>query len=84
MAKQARAASWPVKALVVATPISGPANVGSTKSASRAMLLSGTLTTDSRCLALLAQSRSAASVSAVSPDWLTNRPARLGRKTGSR
>ncbi len=35
-----------VKALVEATPISGPARVGSTASDSRAMALSGTLTTD--------------------------------------
>ena len=44
MAKAASAASWQVKALVEATPISGPAKVGSTMSASRAMELSGTLT----------------------------------------
>ena len=35
-----------VKALVEATPISGPASVGSTTCDSRAMALSGTFTTD--------------------------------------
>ncbi len=35
-----------VKALVEATPISGPASVCSTMSDSRAIALSGTLTTD--------------------------------------
>jgi hypothetical protein len=37
-----------VKALVEATPISGPARVGSTACDSRAIALSGTLTTDRR------------------------------------
>ena len=45
MARQASTTSWVVKALVEATPISGPAKVGSTQSASRAMVLSGELTT---------------------------------------
>ncbi len=43
-----------MNALVLATPISGPATVSSTASDSRAMLLSGTLTIDSTVLALLA------------------------------
>ena len=47
IARQAIAASWQVKALVEATPISGPASVGAAASASRAMLEVGTLTTAS-------------------------------------
>src|SRR5207244_13205935 len=65
-----RAASCVVNALVEATPISGPARVSITSSDSRTSELSGTLQIDSQdrypdCFA----SRSAASVSAVSPDW---------------
>src|SRR3546814_4404236 len=44
-ASAASTASWQVKALVEATPISGPAYDGNSRSASRAMLLVGTLTT---------------------------------------
>ena len=44
-ASAASTASWQVKALVEATPISGPAWVGSSRSASRAIELVGTLTT---------------------------------------
>jgi glucosamine--fructose-6-phosphate aminotransferase (isomerizing) len=44
-ASDASTASWQVNALVLATPISGPAWVGSNKSASRAIELVGTLTT---------------------------------------
>ncbi len=59
-----------VKALVDATPISGPARVSNTRSDSRTSELSGTLQIDNDerypdCLA----SRNAARVSAVSPDW---------------
>ena len=43
--KQASTASCVVNALVEATPISGPAKVGNTTSASRAIELSGWLTT---------------------------------------
>ncbi len=53
-AKQASTASCAVNALVLATPISGPATVSSTASLSRAMLLSGTFSTDSVGHALLA------------------------------
>ena len=45
MASAAIAASWQVKALVDATPISGPASVGASASVRRAMLEAGTLTT---------------------------------------
>ena len=44
MVKAASTTSWQVKALVEATPISGPAKVRNTTSLSRAMVDSGTLT----------------------------------------
>ena len=66
--KQASVASWQVKALVEATPISGPAWVMSTVSASRDRVLSAALTMPSRCWPRALQKRSAARVSAVSPD----------------
>ena len=68
-------ASWVVKALVEATPISGPASVRSSPSASRASVLSGTLTTASVGWPSAFTWRIAASVSAVSPDWETKTPA---------
>ena len=49
MARQASTVSWQVKALVEATPISGPASVGSTASDSRAIEDSRTLTMDTMC-----------------------------------
>ena len=49
MARQASTESWQVKALVEATPISGPASVGITTSLSRAIVEVGTFTTDSTC-----------------------------------
>ena len=66
-----RAANWVVKALVDATQISTPAWVSKAKSDSRTRVLVGTLQTVSVCskpehFAM----RWAASVSAVSPDWL--------------
>ena len=58
-----------VNALVDATPISGPARVSSTRSDSRTSELSGTLHIGQRRqVARLLARRSAASVSAVSPD----------------
>src|SRR5215831_17283177 len=45
----ASTASWQVKALVEATPISGPASVGMTASLSRAIVEVGTLTTATTC-----------------------------------
>ena len=48
-ARQASTASWAVNALVLATPISGPAMVARTTSLSRSMLLSGTFTTERMC-----------------------------------
>ncbi len=78
-ASAASTASWQVKALVEATPISGPAWVGRSRSASRAIELVGTLTTTAIFCPWARAWRSAASVSAVSPDWLMNErePARL-------
>ncbi|MNM96401.1 hypothetical protein D3C81_1088770 [compost metagenome] len=65
-----RATSWVVKALVEATPISGPAWVSRVRSDSRTSELVATLQIarlerKPSSLAL----RSAARVSAVSPDW---------------
>ena len=78
--EQARTASWQVKALVEATPISGPARVGATMSLSRAMVELATLTTDMiLCPFALAQ-RSEAKVSAVSPDCETRRVSPPGSK----
>jgi len=81
----ASAVSWVVRALVDATPISGPARVSSTSSDSRTIELSATLQTVSvdRYPARLAL-RSAANVSAVSPDceMVTNKVS--GVITGSR
>ena len=61
-----------MKALVDATPISGPARVGSTISASLAIVLSGTLTTAMTFCILSFANLNAASVSAVSPDCEIN------------
>ena len=52
IASAASTVSWQVNALVEATPISGPASVGSTASLSRAIVEVGTLTTDSDVLPL--------------------------------
>ena len=52
-ARHASTASWQVKALVEATPISGPASVGITTSLSRAMVEVGTLTIGQRVLLVL-------------------------------
>ncbi len=70
-AATARAAStetWAVKALVEATPISGPAWVGQSTLASRAMVDWCALTTAAVTSPWSAHQRSAAKVSAVSPD----------------
>ena len=62
MARQASTASCAVKALVEATPISGPATVSTAPSLSRAMELSGTFTTDEHPLP-------AVRAAAASPPW---------------
>ncbi len=84
IAKQASVVSCAVNALVLATPISGPASVSSTASLSRAMVLSGTFSTLSTCCPAPRSERSAASVSAVSPDWLTSSASPPGCSGGSR
>ena len=63
-------ASWVLYALVVATAISGPAQVYSTTSDSRAMEEPTTLTMASTLAPRRLASRMAAMVSRVSPDWL--------------
>ena len=74
IARHASTVSCAVNALVLATPISGPATVSSTTSLSRAMVLSGTFSTETTCCPACCMKRSAASVSAVSPLWLTSSP----------
>ena len=64
------AVSWQVKALVEATPISGPACVKIVPSASRVIIEPTTLQMASVFEPFCLASRCAASVSAVSPDWL--------------
>ena len=58
---------------MVATAISGPAQVYSTSSDSRAMVEPTTLTMDSSRAPRRLASRMAARVSMVSPDWLMTR-----------
>ena len=62
--------SWQVKALVEATPISGPAWVRMVPLASRVIIEPTTLQIASVFEPFCLASRWAASVSAVSPDWL--------------
>jgi glucosamine--fructose-6-phosphate aminotransferase (isomerizing) len=64
-------ASWAVKALVEATPISGPAWVGHSTSASRAIDELWTLTMAAVFRPRALHQLRLARVSAVSPDWLT-------------
>ena len=78
------AATWEVKALVEATPISGPAWVGSISSASRAMVDSCTFTSAAVVIPRALHQRSAARVSAVSPDWETASARAPGPSAGSR
>ena len=70
MASRYSAISCALYALVVATAISGPAQVYMTLSASRAIELPTTLTMPRVLTPLSLASRSAARESAVSPDWL--------------
>ena len=84
LARAVRAASWAVKALVEATPISGPAWVGHSTSASRAMEEWWALTTAAVANPCALHQRNAASVSAVSPDWLMASASVPGTTAGSR
>ncbi len=68
MARQASTASWQVKALVEATPISGPASVGITTIALPRDRRGRHVHDGEDVLAVLLGVRSVASVSAVSPD----------------
>ena len=78
------AVSWAVKALVEATPISGPALVVRVPWALRVMAAPTTLQM-ARVLEPLAMSSAwAARVSAVSPDWVMSRPMAWGSAMGSR
>ena len=72
------AASWAVKALVEATPISGPALVVMTPAARRVTADPTTLQMARVLEPLAISSCWAAMVSAVSPDWVMRRP-RSGR-----
>ena len=78
------AVSWAVKALVEATPISSPARVYSTPSASRAIELPTTLQMATTREPWSLAARKAASVSAVSPDCemgtVRTRPSSTGRR----
>ena len=62
-------ATCATKVFVAATPISSPARVYRTPSASRVAWLPRMLVIASTCAPRLRASRIAASVSAVSPDW---------------
>mgnify|MGYP007070489345 CR=1 FL=1 len=66
VASAAMTASWQVNALVDATPISAPAQVCNTAWLSRAMVLSGTFTTESTCCPRARSRRSAAGPSPAS------------------
>jgi len=68
-ASTASAAIWQVNALVEATPISGPARVGSRISASRAIVEVATFTIAAGRWPPAFAALRLASVSAVSPDW---------------
>ena len=70
--------------MVVATAISGPAQVYSTASASRAMELPTTLTMPSVRTPRALHSRRAARLSAVSPLWLMMMARASSSSTGSR
>ena len=78
------AATWATKVLVAATPISSPARVYSTPSASRVAWLPMMLVTASTLAPLSRASRMAASVSAVSPDWVIPITRSCSSKTGLR
>ena len=78
------AATCAVKVLVAATPISRPARVNSTVSASRVAWLPMMLVTAITFAPRSRASRIAASVSAVSPDWVIPITRSSGPTTGSR
>ena len=77
-------ATWQTNVFVAATPISSPARVKSTPSASRVACEPMTLVTASTCAPRSRASRIAASVSAVSPDWEMPMTRSPSPTTGSR
>ena len=79
-----RAATWLVCVLVAATPISRPARVYRTKSASRVAWLPMMLVSASTGEPASRASRMAASVSAVSPDCVMPMTSVSGSNTGWR
>jgi hypothetical protein len=81
-ARRPRTMSWQEKALVEATPISGPRG-WEARSDSRAMELSATLTTDDAVGLVPAVAERREGVG-VSPDWLTKRAVVRGGMGGSR
>ena len=83
-AKHANTVSCAVKALVEATATSGPAIVSSTASLSRAIVLSGTFSTDNIGTFCSRMYFIAASASAVSPDCDTSTPSVPRPKGGRR
>ena len=78
------ASNWARKVFVAATPISRPARVKSTPSASRVAWEPTMFVTASTLAPARRAKRMAASVSAVSPDWLMATHKVLGPTTGSR
>ncbi len=76
--------SWAVKALVLATPISGPALVVMVPWASRETAAPTTLQMAMVREPRACSSRWAAMVSAVSPDWVMSRPMEAGSAMGER
>ena len=77
-------ATWAVKVFVAATPISSPARVKRTASASRVAWLPIMLVTASTVAPRSRANRIAASVSAVSPDWVMPITRSSAPTTGSR
>ena len=78
------AATWDTNVLVAATPISSPARVYSTPSASRVAWLPMMLVTAMTLAPFSRASRMAARVSSVSPDWVMPMTRSRSSITGSR
>ena len=78
------AATWATNVFVAATPISSPARVYSTPSASRVAWLPMTLVMARTLAPFSRASRIAARVSGVSPDWVMPTTRSRSSTTGSR
>ena len=78
------AATWATNVLVAATPTSSPARVKRTPSASRVACEPMMFVTASTFAPRSCARRMAASVSAVSPDWVMPTTRSRGPTTGSR